>query len=261
MTAAHHITSCVHLIALFSELQAILTLIVESGKVKKYNVGRVDSLVAKSCEYMALTKDKNMIASSNSSVELFSPTSNTPLSSQLPIPGHVCGMQWSNNRLYAMEELGDTGAKVHIYDEHFSQWGSWLVRKKVCDLAVNNEQVYLCTATCNILVFSTDGHFQYEIEGDLGQRITHHSKADMLVITNHSSDTVSFLNGRTKEVEWTIEVEKPWGAYVDEYEAIWVWSEFNQEFEIYDSKGEGQANYQFICMLLWLEFANLKYPS
>ncbi|KAF6040648.1 hypothetical protein EB796_001061 [Bugula neritina] len=147
-------------------------------------------------------------------------------------------MQWSNNRLYAMEELGDTGAKVHIYDEHFSQWGSWLVRKKVCDLAVNNEQVYLCTATCNILVFSTDGHFQYEIEGDLGQRITHHSKADMLVITNHSSDTVSFLNGRTKEVEWTIEVEKPWGAYVDEYEAIWVWSEFNQEFEIYDSKGE-----------------------
>ena len=211
---------------------------IDSTRTKKFNLGTYDTMVAKTCEHVAFTNDgKCILASTNTTVEMYNSTSKNSIAS-VPVAGHVAGFQSYQDHLYVAIELIERGDRVIVYDQQYAQVRHWLTEVKVCDLAVNNEKVYLASTESKIHVFSTSGTVLYEISDGGGTRIASHPMPDILIVTNHQDDKVYGLNGDTKEVLWSSSVDKPWGVSIDEYETVWVWSEFQQGIAIFDDKGK-----------------------
>lgn len=155
----------------------------------------------------------------------------------ISLGGHVLAFQSYDKSLYVAIKLTDFTDRVNVFDQQYVETHHWLTNMKVADLAISNGKVYLCSIHDKIHVFSTSGTPLYEIEEGGGTRVASHPIPNILMVTNHAKDRVCCVNGETQQVLWSAEIEKPWGIAIDEYETVWVWSEFEQGVTLFDDKG------------------------
>lgn len=190
------------------------------------------------CEHVTNNPDDKILASQSNTVYFFTATSEHAAGSISLQGGYVKGIQSYRMKIYVAIEFLGRGDKLAIYDQQFVEVKHWFTNVKASDLAVNNGRIYLATPDAGIHVYSASTYkFLYSFTEGSGERLTSHALPDVLIVTNHEKDQVSAVNGVTKEVLWTTEADKPWGVCMDEYETIWVWSEFQQGLYILDEKG------------------------
>ncbi|XP_067948869.1 uncharacterized protein [Watersipora subatra] len=223
--------------ASFIKLVDKLTISDDYKKCKKFNLGTVDSMETRTVEHITPDASGNVIlASTVRSVGIFNTTSTRPTGS-VALGGHVTGFDSYKKHIYVAVDQNNSNDKVIVFDEQFIESENWQTKIKICDLTVNNEKVYLASMESTLHVFSIHGTYLYEITEGCGTRLASHPLPDVIITTNHEHDRVSAVNGDTKKILWSAKVDKPWGVTIDEYEAVWVWSEFQQGIAIFDDKG------------------------
>ena len=206
-------------------------------KSKKFSLGRVDTVSMKACEHVTFTADGcTVLGSTVTTVELFGVKNGRSIGTT-SLGGHVCGFQSYQSHLYVALETYAKKGRVSVFDQTFLETRHWSLEAKVCDLAVNNEKVYLAGTEGKIYVYTIHGIDLYEITDWFGTRLASHPLPGVILLTNQEADQVMAINGETKKLLWSTFVDKPWGVAVDEYEAVWAWSDFHQCILILDDKG------------------------
>ena len=226
------------LLALILKVHNLVVFFIDdASKAKEFSLGFVQTISMNACEHVtSIAEGSKVLGSTTTSVQQFNSKDSRAMGT-VSLGGHVCGFQSYQSHLYVALETYGQGDKVSVFDEGFLAKRHWTLEGKVCDLAVNNEKVYLAGTVGKLYVYTIHGIYLYEITEWFGTRLASHPLPGVILLTNQEGDEVMAINGETKKHLWTSFADKPWGVAVDDYEDIWVWSEFQQSVVIFDAEG------------------------